>query len=92
MRDPDFIGMLVSHNHVNQSNTIIKLDFYILLEGVLEYYIRDVRPCIIFICKTILCKKNKYAKIMIRWSCKSDRIQKEEYVKRRTTDLASIIL
>ena len=33
---------------------------------LLEYYIRDVRPCIIFICKTILCKKNKYAKIMIR--------------------------
>ena len=73
MRDPDFIGnwyvgvcIRRSHNHVNQSNTIIKLDFYILLEGVLEYYIRDVRPCIIFICKTILCKKNKYAKIMIR--------------------------
>ena len=69
MRDPDFIGnwyvgvcIRRSHNHVNQSNTIIKLDFYILLEGVLEYYIRDVRPCIIFICKTILCKRTSMQK------------------------------
>ena len=56
-----FLGVALSKYFVQS-----KSKSEILSAHLLEYYIRDVRPCIIFHMQNHTLQKNKYAKIMIR--------------------------